>query len=48
MRLIYKKKNAEEECITQKKEKLQEENILDILQIKQIRNKIYEGTKSES
>jgi hypothetical protein len=34
-------------AITQKKDKLQEENILDILQIKQVRNEIYKRTKSE-
>jgi hypothetical protein len=33
--------------ITQKKDKLQAENILDILQIKQVRNEIYKRTKSE-
>ena len=34
-------------AITQKKDKLQAENILDILQIKQVRNEIYKRTKSE-
>jgi hypothetical protein len=34
--------------ITQKKDKLQAENILHILQIKQVRNELYEGTQSES
>jgi hypothetical protein len=33
--------------ITQKKDKLQAKNILDILQIKQVRNEIYKRTKSE-
>ena len=35
------------ESLTQKKDKLQAENILDILQIKQVRNEIYKRTKSE-
>ena len=34
-------------AITQKKDKLQAEHILDILQIKQARNEIYKRTKSE-
>ena len=34
-------------AITHKKDKLQAENILDILQIKEVRNKIYKKTKSE-
>ena len=34
-------------AITQRKDKLQAENILDILQIKQVRNEIYKRTKSE-
>jgi hypothetical protein len=34
--------------ITQKKDKLQPENILHILQIKQVWNELYEGTQSES
>ena len=34
-------------AITHKKDKLKAENILDILQIKEVRNKIYKKTKSE-
>ena len=34
-------------AITHKKDKLQAENILDNLQIKEVRNKIYKKTKSE-